>query len=116
LDIKMRNKREGGRGIVRMKIAAFRRQSFRVNVISTPASSIIIEDDHRVYLTLTYSDAAAFIAVSHELARLHALSLADACRLQGFRALQAHLQIEIPLDETTHRGWLHESMDLRSVT
>ena len=65
---------------------------------ASPASVVVIEDDRGKYLTLTYSDAAAFVAVSRELSKIHALTLADGYRLQAVRALQAHLQIHLPLD------------------
>lgn len=84
--------------IVKSKIMAFRRQGFRVSVRSAPSVQVSIEDDHRNYLTLTSSDAMAFVSISRYLAEKHALSLADAYRLQAFRALQAHLQIELPLE------------------
>ncbi|EAZ98142.1 hypothetical protein [Marinobacter sp. ELB17] len=87
------------KNIVITKIQAFRRQGFRVTVTASPASVVVIEDDRGKYLTLTYSDAAAFIAVSRELSKIHALTLADAYRLQGVRALQVHLQMLIPLDQ-----------------
>lgn len=83
--------------IVRSKINAFRQQGFRVFVQSGPTVNVRIEDDQRCYLTLTSTDATAFVSVSRHLSGKHALSLMDAYRLQAFRALQAHLQIELPL-------------------
>lgn len=90
--------------IVRSKIAAFRQQGFNVHVTQTPQLVVRVEDRHRCYLRLSGSEAASFMGVVNKLAEIHALSLPDACRLQGFRALQAHLQISLPLDTPGHRS------------
>lgn len=84
--------------VVRSKIAAFRRGGFNVSIVSSPSLLVRVEDAHRRYLNLVSAEALGFVAVARKLAELHALSLSDAYRLQAVRALQAHLQIELPLE------------------
>ncbi|KXS55085.1 MAG: Uncharacterized protein AWU57_509 [Marinobacter sp. T13-3] len=86
------------RNIVRSKIQAFRRQGFEVEAISLPTHAIRVYDQAKVYLSLTGNDASAFMAMANQLARLHALSVRDAYRLQAYRALASHLQMTLPLD------------------
>lgn len=86
------------RHIVRSKINAFRHQGFVVKVTLAPSALINISDHVKNYLSLSGSDASAFLAVAHKLSELHALSLSDAYRLQAVRALEAHLQFNLPLD------------------
>lgn len=84
--------------IVHSKIKAFRLQGFDVVTSRSSEPAVQVLDKHKTYLSLGGRDASSFLTIANKLARIHALSIRDAYRLQGFRALQSHLQLTLSLN------------------